>query len=177
MEDSFFIKYILPGIHLLLVPIITVITTYFFNLKMKNQNFKDDYYKLILNKRIEALEKVHEMVNILYQYDIDENDNKKFRVYIGNLDNLLKYVNIKTNIFNYKIYLSNEINIKINEFESFISDYSKFNFEENLNKSKINFEMEEEKIIDFLVLIHESYLKLGDIETFLKEKNQMLEKK
>lgn len=117
--------------------IVSAIISYYFNLKIKKLDYKNEYYKILINKRLEAYQFVENQISVLRNITFDELDNKTYHIMFSFGED--ECINFQKNLMIAKskgLWIDEETTNTIDEFnEIFYNINQKIN-----NKTEIEIE-------------------------------------
>lgn len=76
--------------------IVSAIISYYFNLRIRKLDYKNEYYKILINKRLEAYQFIENQTAVLRNVTIDDIDNKTFHLMFSYGED--KFIDFQKNI-------------------------------------------------------------------------------
>lgn len=155
--------------------IISAIVGYFFNLSMHKRQYKDDYYKMIINRRMNTYEKVEKVLNTLRAWTPKSSTQTSFCIIFENEEMLVDFHKQLYDVMVDSVWLSEGINDNFEALNELI-----IKTEQGLTERGFDINQMGVHLNDSMAAIHEhlethyikDMLKLHDVENFLESKNQ-----
>ena len=86
--------------------IISAIVGYVFNVLMQKRKYKDDYYKMVIAKRMDAYSKTEQVCKLLKTHTYDNETEGTYCIAFGSMDALLTLCKMMHNALSDNIWLS-----------------------------------------------------------------------
>jgi hypothetical protein len=114
----------------LLATIVTSLITFY----SKKTDFRNEYFKIVIKKRLDAYEKLEFVIAILKTSALDENDGKAYHLPFFNPDNWMEFSANLALTNSYSLWLNESVNEKLS---GLISDINQIRFEYDITKSEV----------------------------------------
>lgn len=163
----------------LITPLLTGVLTFLVNRNTKNIDYKNDYYKKIIDKRIDAYEKLEQFLGELDVESEHKLDNEKDLCYdfLTDLKKCQKVAEDSVAICSLNSWFSFNLEVKVNDLNEKLANITNKKQERKMEKREaiISAHKEIEKMIREMRLdIINDRLKLHKVEDYLKEKQKHL---
>lgn len=154
--------------------VISALAGYIFNVLMQKRKYKDDYYKMVIGKRMDAYVKVEEIYKLLKTNISEDSGKTSFCIIFNDKDFFKIFYKKLYNAIGCSVWLSEDINDDLRHLNDMLLLVDK-----SLKTANTNIrELGKEKCAIFTeiyLLIGEHYkndmLNLHNVEGFLKSKN------
>lgn len=153
--------------------IISAIVGYFFNVLMQKRRYKDDYYKMVINKRMETYQHIETQIQVLKLSLVDEDAQPFFMMFNGDAKFFYEAQTNLTLATSNSLWLSQEM---IDNLRQLQQDFLTIGAEitDDVNNNRIigkkwykKLGEDRRKVEDCL---KQDLLSLYDVENFLKSK-------
>lgn len=138
-------------------------------------NFKNDYFKKVIEYRIKSNEQVSELLNMFpFLHNVDEADSQYDHDRLGQ-ENFHKILSLLNSLVNNGYWLSNEMKNAIAVFHKEIAGfYDEYNGDANEEVRKMAEYWEETRAFksNILTILYRDMANLHDVSEFLKEKKK-----
>lgn len=154
--------------------IISAIVGYFFNVLMQKRRYKDDYYKMVIAKRMDAYAKIEDIYKLLKTYVSKDSGETSLCIIFNDKDFFKIFYKKLYNAMGSSMWLSEEINNDIRYLNDMLLLVDKSLKNENTNIRELGKE-KHAIFAEIHCLIGKHYkndmLNLYNVEGFLKNKN------
>lgn len=155
--------------------IISAIVGYAFNVLMQKRRYKDDYYKMVIAKRMDAYSKTEQVCKLLKTHTYDNETEGTYCIAFGSMDALLTLCKMMHNALSDNIWLSDSIHAEMQKLNNVIVGVEDGCRTKGFNVKQIGIELYAD-IDKVRINIENQYAKdmltLHDVEGFLKSKNK-----
>lgn len=150
------------------------VITGLYNLRLKQNEYVNDYYKTVTNKRLEAYEKLEELIVALKIAVVDE-DGRPYHQLFASTENWTYAFAIIGNVMSKTLWLSEEAFTKTRDL-----NYLLFLFQTPTTPEIVDFGKEQHKQVAAIrtsleQILARDMLNLHDVKAFLKQKKSKSE--
>ena len=156
--------------------IISAIVGYFFNVLMQKRRYKDDYYKMVIAKRMDAYSKTEQVCKLLKTHTYDNETEGTYCIAFGSMDALLTLCKMMHNALSDNIWLSDSIHAEMQKLNKVIVEVEDGCRTKGFDVKRIGIELYADidtKRINIEKQYAKDMLTLHDVEGFLKSKNKL----
>lgn len=155
--------------------LISAVALYIINMRVHKQKYKDDYYKMVIAKRMEAYAKVENVYKLLKTYTTEDYGKSAYGLIFNDTQTLYVFHKKLYDAISDNTWLSKELN----EDLQYLNDML-IRFEQELNKSNVDIKelgkLKNPIFAEIRTFIDKHYTKdmltLYDVKGFLKIKNK-----
>jgi hypothetical protein len=160
-----------------LATIFSVLLSYFFNSKLKKTDFQNEYYKKVIDKRLEVYELIEYQLSLLKISIVDEKDGKSYhRIFSFDQDFMTENTNPMNLIIGKSIWINKDTKEKINKLSNLISQITfqyDLSIEEGLKKAGKNHYWQIANLREEIeLLVSNDLLSLYDFSKLERKKSQ-----
>ena len=155
--------------------IVSAIASYIINILTQKHKYKDDYYKMVINKRMEAYQYIETQIQVMKLTIVDKDPNPYFMMFSGDSKLFYESQNNLTLAASNSLWLSQEMVDKLRQLQQhFLTIGAKItdDTENNILVGKEWYTKlgEDRRIIENC--LKKDMLSLYDVKSFLKEKTE-----
>lgn len=154
--------------------VVSAIMGYIFNVLIQKRKYKDDYYKMVISKRMDAYAKVEEIYKLLKTYASEDSGKTSWCIIFNDKDFFKIFYKKLYSTMGSSMWLSEEINNDIRYLNNMLLLVDKSLKKENTNIRELGKE-KHAIFAEIHCLIGKHYkndmLNLYNVEGFLKNKN------
>lgn len=156
--------------------IVSSIATYIINILTHKRKYKDDYYKMVISKRMDAYSKVEVVILSLKKLVVDESDNCLYNVIFNNShEDFFAFQAQLYEIAANSVWLSKDMYNALSELNLLFTQIDSQVLDDGSNLLILG-KQNRKKIADIRIRIEDIFrkdiLSLHEIEDFLKDKNK-----
>lgn len=155
--------------------IISAIVGYVFNVLMQKRKYKDDYYKMVIAKRMDAYSKTEQVCKLLKTHTYDNETEGTYCIAFGSMDALLTLCKMMHNALSDNIWLSDSIHAEMQKLNNIIVEIEDGCRTKGFDVKRIGIELYADidtKRINIEKQYAKDMLTLHDVKDFLKSKTK-----
>lgn len=155
--------------------IISAIAGYVFNVLMQKRRYKDDYYKMVIAKRMDAYSKTEQVCKLLKTHTYDNETEGTYCIAFGSMEALLTLCKMMHNALSDNIWLSDSIHAEMQKLNNVIVGVEDGCRTRGFDVKRIGIELYADidtKRINIEKQYAKDMLTLHDVKGFLKSKNK-----